>query len=269
MYSEIATRFEGTKWANTAKQAMLDLGYAQLENVLKEGPGKLDKLLVQMKEIQEATSDKEFAGKINTWIDRLTKARKQGVELEFRRFRDEIEKLIKEGKFGEARIMVEKYPADKGLTVLPAQIKQYVEKTTSMAQIEKTAKEFYKAAFKKDWEKVAEFVDPEQVKKDQQVKSLQFLGSLVFGLARARDYRVVRIEVNLSEGTAKIEGKMTVNRRGLGGRTEEAQVPIQNDAVRRKNKWYIQLESKEGRRPDRDERNKPHIPKRPRRPVKK
>ncbi len=263
MYNDVVTRLEGTTWATKAKQAILDIGYSQLEEALEKGPGKLDKLLEQLKEIKEATPDEEFAGSVDTWIERLKDARDKGVELEFRRFKEDVEKLFREGKWGEALVRVEKYPGEKGLVRIPAPIQKFMERTLAMAEIERTAKGFYNAAFKKDWLAVAKFIDPEQVKQDDKLQGLQLAGNIALAWTRARDYRVDRIEVSLPDNKAQIHG--TVKRRGIGGRTEDTDMPVSNNAIRRNGKWYIRLDPKPEREHRDPENTTPRHPRRPRR----
>ena len=265
MYNDMVTKLEGTAWATKAKQAILDIGYAQLEEALEKGPGKLDRLLEQLKEIKESTPDEEFASNVAARIEGLKDARDKGIELEFMRFKEDIEKLFHEGKWGEALVRVEKYPKEKGLIRIPAPIQKFADRTLSMAELEKMAKDFYGAAIKKDWKTAAKFVDPEQVKDDKHLQGLQWVGNIALGLLRASDYRVERIEVSLPESKAKIHGKMTVKRRGRGGRMEDADMPITNNAIRRKGKWYIRLDPKPDRERGNPEKTPPRPPKRPRR----
>jgi len=269
MYNEMVVGLKGSIWATKAKQAILDIGYSQLEEALEEGPGKLDKVLEQLKEIKEATPDQEFAESVGTRIERLRDARDKGIELEFRRFKDEIENLFREGKWGEALVRVQKYPRDRGLVSVPVPIQKFAERTLAMAELESVANGFYEAAFKKDWATAMKFVDPEQVKSEKQLQGLQLLGSLVLGLSRAKDYRVERIDVSLPEGSAQIHGKITVRRGRPGGPAEDADAQRTDNAIRRNGKWYITFEAKPDREP-KDEERKPHPPaRRPRRPDSK
>jgi hypothetical protein len=146
---------------------------------------------------------------------------------------------------------------------IPVPIQKFKERTLAMAELERTANGFYAAAFKKDWAEVAKFVDPEQVKNDKQLQGLQAMGRFVLLWTRAREYHVERIEVSLPEGTAKIHG--IVKRRGMPGRTEDTDLPVSNNAIRRNGKWYIRLDSKPEREPKDPGKTPAHPPRRPRR----
>jgi hypothetical protein len=263
-YNDVASKYEGTEAAARAKDAILDVAIAEVEESLLQGPGNLDKLLAQLKQIQEKTPDAEFAVNISKRIEGLEARQKQGIELEFRRFRDGVEKLLREGKYGEAKMRVELYTKEKELIVIPALVKRFTEKTSAMAQLEQVVKGYYAAMFKKDWDKAAEFIDPTQIS-DEKKKWLKIVGSYLVGVSRARDYEVTRIEVNLSEGTASIQGKMKVT---LGGRPEERR-PVTDQGIQRGGRWYIRIKDKQPRKPKEKEDKPKRLPRKPRRSVPK
>jgi serine/threonine protein kinase len=268
-YNDVAAKYEGTEAAARAKEAILDITIKKVEESLVEDSGSEDKLLLQLKQIQEMTSDQEFASNIARRMEGIKQRRQQGIELNFRRFKDSMEKLLQEGKYDEAKSRVELYVKDKGLTVIPVLVQKFTEKTIAMAQLEQLASGYYKAMFKKDWNRVAKHIDPTQINDEKKKKGLEFLGNILITATRAKGYGVTRIEVNLSEGTASIQGKMTVTARLLGGRTEEREQPVTDQAVRHGGKWYIHLKEKQPRQPREKEDKPKRLPRRPRRSVPK
>jgi hypothetical protein len=268
-YNEVAKVLDGTEWASRAKQAILDIGYRQLEDALKEGPGNLDKLLLQLEQIQETTPDEEFARNVAERIERLREARKAGTELEFRRFRDGIEKLLKEGKLQEVVSNIENYkPSQQGRDVRLVHIKQFKEETLARVELDSVARNFYDAALKEDWEKAVEFVDPRQMDDEKTKRSFQFIGRLLFGLSRPTAFRVTEVDVNMPKGTAVVHGRLTVMKRMRNGRFQASEVAIEQNCVHREGKWYIQL-PKMQTPPDREEKERPRNPRFPRKPGQK
>jgi len=265
-YEEVASKLEGTEWAGMAKEAILDVAISRVEESLLEGPGKLDKLLEDLGQIMDKTADQQFAENLSKKIQTLRKARSRGVELEQRRFNEELQKLFKEGKFKEALGRIEIVPKDKSVMIVPRNLK---ERTEAMAEIAGVVRGFYGAAQAKDWEKAAEYLDSAQIDDEKKKKGVQFIVALFMGVSNAQDYKLLEITPDINAGTAEVKGMLTVNRRGIGGRTDAKSIQVENHCVRRDGKWYLSME-KPGERRNGEDRERPHPPPRgTRRPSRK
>jgi len=264
-YNEVADEFPGTQWANKAKQAILAMGYAQLENALKEGSGDLDRLLEQMKKIQESTPDEEFARSVGERVERLKDAHRQGAELEFRRFKDEVERLIRQGKYADAKIHLASFPPER-IDVIRKQVERYTGRVTAMARVEQMAKGFYDALFAKDWDRALKYTEPFPDKEKHKNKAaVAFWGNALVKATQPKNYRVVGVQVDLDKGRALISGKMTISRKKLGNRVETVDIPVENTAVLRDGKWYMQMDDKP-KRPGKDKNPLDYPRRRERRP---
>ena len=261
-YAEFARENESTEWGASAKEQVLAFALAA---VLEKEPENLDAVLVQMKKIEQETADEEFAKKLGEKLTEFNETRQTQVELEFRRFRDGMEKLLREGKYNEARTRVDVYVKDKGLTAIPVLVQKFTQKTRAMAQVEQVAKGFFNAVLARDWDKALKYTEPVSEKdKTKRKSAVAFFGNALIKTTQPRNYRVVRIQVDLDKGRAQISSMMTISRKRLGNRIETVDVPIESEAVLHHGKWYISLEAK-SKKPIRDKTPSEEPKRRPRR----